>query len=169
MALVRRLLGLHGIDHTAYVVLPARISRDLVTGAHCFINRSCWICPGVTMGKYVLLAPEVAILGGDHVIDRPGTPIIFSGRPPLPKTVIGNDVWIGFRAVIHAGVKIGDGAIVAAGAVLTKDVEPYTIVGGIPARLIGERMSAGDRRAKHDQMLCGPVTVGSYVGRKKVD
>lgn len=55
--------------------------------------------------------------------------------------IIGNDVWIGYEAVIMSGVTIGDGAIVAARAVVTKDVPPYTIVGGVPARLIRKRFS----------------------------
>ena len=55
--------------------------------------------------------------------------------------VIGNDVWIGYEAVVLAGVTIGDGAIVAARAVVTKDVPPYTIVGGVPARPIRRRFS----------------------------
>lgn len=53
--------------------------------------------------------------------------------------VIGNDVWIGYEAVILSGVKIGDGAIIGARAVVTKDVEPYTIVGGVPAKPIRKR------------------------------
>ncbi len=53
--------------------------------------------------------------------------------------VIGNDVWIGYEAVIMPGVKIGDGAIIGTRAVVTKDVEPYTIVGGVPARVIRKR------------------------------
>lgn len=55
--------------------------------------------------------------------------------------VIGNDVWIGFEAVILAGVKIGDGAIIGTRAVVTKDVPPYSIVGGIPAKVIRKRYS----------------------------
>ena len=55
--------------------------------------------------------------------------------------VIGNDVWIGFEAVILAGVKIGDGAIIGARAVVTKDVPPYSIIGGIPAKVIRKRYS----------------------------
>ena len=55
--------------------------------------------------------------------------------------VIGNDVWIGFEAVIMAGVHIGDGAIIGARAVVTKDIEPYTIVGGVPATEIRKRFS----------------------------
>ena len=56
-------------------------------------------------------------------------------------TVIGNDVWIGYEAVIMAGVTIGDGAIIGARAVVTKDVPAYAIVGGIPAKLIRKRYS----------------------------
>lgn len=55
--------------------------------------------------------------------------------------VVGNDVWIGFEAVIMAGVTIGDGAIIASRAVVTNNVEPYSIVGGVPARLIRKRFS----------------------------
>jgi len=54
-------------------------------------------------------------------------------------TVIGNDVWIGYEAVIMSGVKIGDGAIIGTRAVVTKDVPPYTIVGGVPAKPIRKR------------------------------
>jgi len=54
-------------------------------------------------------------------------------------TVIGNDVWIGYEAVIMPGIKVGDGAIIASRAVVTKDVEPYTIVGGNPAQIIRKR------------------------------
>lgn len=57
--------------------------------------------------------------------------------------VIGNDVWIGYEAVIMGGVHIGDGAIIAARAVVTKDVPPYTIAGGVPAREIRKRFDAG--------------------------
>lgn len=55
--------------------------------------------------------------------------------------IIGNDVWIGYEAVILAGVSIGDGAIIGARAVVTKDVPPYTIVGGVPAKPIKKRFS----------------------------
>ena len=56
--------------------------------------------------------------------------------------VIGHDVWIGSRATIMAGVKVGTGAVVAAGAIVTKDVQPYTIVAGVPAKIIRSRFDA---------------------------
>ncbi len=166
MVVVRRWLGLTHLDASVYIVTPTRLSRDLVAGPHCFINRDCWICPGVTLGRYVLVAPEVAILGGDHVFDHAGTPIIFSGRPAMPRTVVGDDVWIGFRAVLTAGIRIGNGAIVAAGAVVTKDVEPYAIVGGVPARKIGERFANPAHRDAHEHALLGPTIVGCLAGAK---
>ena len=58
--------------------------------------------------------------------------------------VIGNDVWIGYEAIIMAGVTIGDGAIIGTRAVVTKDVPPYTIVGGVPAKIIRKRFSDAD-------------------------
>lgn len=166
MAFLRAWYRLHHVDATSYLVRPARISNDLVTGPHCFINRDCWICPGVSLGRYVMLAPEVAILGGDHITDRPGVPMIFAGRPVVPATIIGDDVWIGFRGIINAGVTIGDGAIVAAGAVVTRDVAPYAIVGGVPARVIGRRLQEGHNQAEHDLMLRGPVVTATYALRK---
>lgn len=66
--------------------------------------------------------------------------------------VIGNDVWIGYEAVIMSGVHIGDGAIIGTRAVVTKDVEPYTIVGGVPAKPIKKRFD--DERIKKLQSLC---------------
>ena len=167
MALVRRWLRLRDIDPSVYIMLPTRISRDLKAGAHCFINRDCWLCPGVTLGRYVMLAPEVAILGGDHVTDRVGTPMIFSGRPEMPKDLIGDDVWIGFRAIVNAGVVIGNGAIIAAGAVVTKDVEPYAVMGGVPARKIGQRFEGPAGQLQHDTVLNGPTMTGQLARRKK--
>ncbi|WP_377299747.1 CatB-related O-acetyltransferase [Rhizobium sp. SGZ-381] len=108
------------------------------------------------VGKFCSIGPEVLIGGlGAHPLRWLSThPSFFStkgqaGRSfatadhfeELRRTTVGNDVWIGVRAVVLDGVTIGDGAIVAAGAVVTKDVAPYTIVGGVPARPIGDRFS----------------------------
>lgn len=106
------------------------------------------------IGKFCSIGPEVRIGLGKHPIHlkstHPGfyvtdssyygiTPEYHNPEPEYEKITIGNDVWIGCRAMILDGVTIGDGAIIAAGAVVTKDVPPYAIVGGVPARIIKYR------------------------------
>lgn len=89
----------------------------------------------IEFGNYMLVASNVSFVGKeDHHFDKIGTPIWNSGKGDSYKTHIGNDVWIGHGAIIMGGVKIGDGAILAAGAVVTKDVPPCAIVGGNPAK-----------------------------------
>lgn len=154
--------GLRNVHATFYMTGSARVSPDLVAHEYSFVNLECWICPRVTLGKYAMLAPQVAIVGGDHRTDVSGTPMIFSGRPTLRPTTIGDDAWIGLRAVVMAGVTVGRGAIVAAGAVVTTDVPAYEIHAGVPARKIGERFASAAERARHDAMLNGPAAQGDY-------
>ena len=101
-------------------------------------------------GKFCQIATGVTFLmnGGNHELDKESTyPFkVFGWDKPLNPiskgdTVIGNDVWLGYRATIMPGITIGDGAIISAKAVVTKDVSPYTIVGGNPARILRERFS----------------------------
>ena len=90
------------------------------------------------IGNYVLMAPEVVILTSDHNHQYIGIPMCYQG---ITKeiVVIEDDVWIGMRAMIMPGIIVHTGAIVAAGAVVTKDVPPYAVVGGIPARILKMR------------------------------
>lgn len=87
----------------------------------------------IRVGNDVSIGPEASILTLGHDPQSPE----FADRGG--DVVIGDKVWIGYRALILPGVTIGEGAVVGAGAVVTKDVEPYTIVAGNPARMIGER------------------------------
>ena len=114
------------------------------------------IYPKVEIGKYTMLANDVKVIGGDHRYDLSGLPIIFSGRNNLKATKIGDDVWIGANSIIMTGVKIGDGAIIAAGSVVTKDIEPYIVVGGIPARFIKKRFKTDVEVSAHKAMLSKP-------------
>ena len=164
MALKRRRYGLRHVHPTFYMSGASVVARDLVAHEYAFINAGCHIGPAVELGPYVMFGPRVAVVGGDHVFDRPGTPIIFAGRPALPRTVIEADAWVGYGAVILAGVRIGRGAIVAAGAVVTKDVPPYEIHGGVPARRIGTRFEDPADRARHDAMLDAPPRAGRLTG-----
>lgn len=154
--------GLRHVHRTFYMALGSTVSRDLVAGAYSYIGPECRIGPKVELGPYVMFGPRVSVVGGDHRFDQPGTPTIFSGRPALKPTVVEADAWVGFGAVLMAGVRIGRGAIVAAGAVVTKDVPPYEIHGGVPARKIGERFADGPDREAHDRMLAEPPRRGKF-------
>jgi acetyltransferase-like isoleucine patch superfamily enzyme len=163
--LIRRMLMLHvwfwhrlrGIDSTCRVVFPNAISKDFELGPYSLVSRGAYICGRVKAGKYVMFAPDVTIAGADHIFDQPGVPMYFGGRPELPETLIGDDVWIGARVCILAGVKIGRGSIVAMGSVVTKDVPAYSIVGGVPAKLIRHRFDA-EGALMHDEMLSKPAS-----------
>ena len=152
---------------TFFVNNAAYVSSDLVAGAYGLLNLRCSVCPNVVMGNYVMFAADCVILGGDHRYDIPGIPMCYSGRPPVPKTVIEDDVWVGFRSILMAGITVGRGAIIAAGAVVTRDVEPYSIVGGTPAKHIKYRFSDAADIAKHDEMLRQPPRKGYMVVKAK--
>ena len=93
---------------------------------------------GVEIGDRTLVGYGTKILSTNHVIpENHGK--IFSAGHKKEKVTIGKDVWIGANCVIVAGIKVGDGAVIAAGSVVTKDVSPFTIVGGVPAKLIRNR------------------------------
>ncbi|RYE43054.1 MAG: acyltransferase [Hyphomicrobiales bacterium] len=84
-----------------------------------------------------MIAPFVYLVDSDHGT-RKGVPMNQQQNVARPIR-IGNDVWIGAHAVVLSGVTIGDGAVIASGAVVREDVAPNQIVGGVPARVIGER------------------------------
>ncbi|MDO8108509.1 DapH/DapD/GlmU-related protein [Isoptericola sp. b441] len=150
--------GLRHVPSTAYVHSSARVARDLVAGHFAFVGHHCDLAPRVIIGKYSMLAPRVAVVGDDHVIDKAGVPIQFSGRPPQHATRIGDDVWIGYGATIIRGVTIGEGAVVAARAVVTKDVPPYEVWAGVPARRLRDRFTTDAARDAHAaRLLQGPI------------
>ena len=93
---------------------------------------------GVYIGKRTLIGYRTQIISVDHTIPPAGKPFPISGDK-YGRIVISNDVWIGANCVITAGVTVGAGAVVAAGSVVTKDVKPNSIVGGVPAKLIKMR------------------------------
>lgn len=123
--------------------------EDTVIGSYNYFGRFTTITKA-NIGSYCSIAPFVTIGPGEHVVDGVSTSerinaLLEKHRPLNDGFVnIGNDVWIGVNAVILRNITVGDGAIIAAGAVVTKDVPPYAIVGGIPAHLIRYRRN-GDR------------------------
>lgn len=138
------------------VSIAGQIKMAGYIGAFTYI-RNARLSGGVkSIGRYTSIAPGVVAGDGNHPVDWLSTHPFQYGESKLFKSwskhekfdftkpgrgqggsiTIGNDVWIGANAIILRGVTIGDGAVVAAGAVVTKDVPPYAIVGGCPARLI---------------------------------
>ncbi len=119
-----------------------------------FIGKGTYINHCKSIGKYCSIARNAGIGVGNHPLNRVYTSPLFynSFRGVVKETtynfkiedskvIIGNDVWIGYNSVILNGVNIGDGAVIAAGAIVREDVEPYSIVGGVPARKIGMRFN----------------------------
>lgn len=118
-------------------VFPGRVTL----GNRCYVGRYSYLDGDITIGDHTMLASSVAIVGGDHAFDQRDVLMIDSSREHWKPTRIGCDVWIGHGAIILNGVTIGDGAVVAAGSVVVRDVPPYAVVAGNPARLIRSRLA----------------------------
>ena len=114
------------------------LARDkkMIFGENFFMGRNCHISAPVSVGDNVMLASFVTIVGGDHRIDYIDVPMNQSGRDEIKTTYIHDNVWVGHGAIILHGVTIHTGAVVAAGSVVTKDVESNCIVAGNPAKFI---------------------------------
>ena len=125
--------------------------RRLTIGSGCFFGSRNRLEVDGKIGDDVLFANDVAVVGRrDHDIHEVGVPITRAKRvhehaDTLSEPVdIGSDVWVGFRATILSGVRIGDSAVIAAGALVLNDVPANTIVGGVPASPIRQRYSPRD-------------------------
>ena len=123
------------VDPTFRLFPPftADFGKNISFGKNVFINAGCHFQDqgGITIGDGVLIGHNVVLATANHALE-PSKSRKLNYKP----IVIGDNVWIGSNSVILQGVTIGQWAVVAAGAVVTKDVEPYTVVGGIPAKFI---------------------------------
>jgi acetyltransferase-like isoleucine patch superfamily enzyme len=113
----------------------------------------------ILIGNKAMIGPYVMIIAGDHNTTTVGK-FMYDEREKLPENdqdvIIEDDVWVGAGAIILKGVRLGRGCIVAAGAVVKQSVEPYTIVGGIPARRIRVRFGDVHTLIRHDEALYPP-------------
>lgn len=110
-------------------------ARGFIMGENSVINANCRIDTrgGIEIGSNVSISEDVILLTADHDLDS----VDFKGRNK--KIIINDFVWIGTRSMLLPGVKLGKGAVVAAGSVVTKNVDSLTVVGGVPAKFIRER------------------------------
>ena len=111
-----------------------RVGNNSAIGAYSFLGAQ----GGITIGDDVIMGPRVSFHAENHRYEDPDTPIRLQGET-RQGIVVENDCWIGAGAIILDGVRIGSGAIVAAGSVVTKDVPAFAIVAGSPARIIKQR------------------------------
>ena len=117
------------------------------------IGRSTFIQSDIEVGNNVLIAANCGLVGSDdHTFDVIGKTIWDSPRGDKKKIIIEDDVWIGFGTIILSGVKVGYGSIIGAGSVVTKDVEPYSIVAGVPAKKLKMRFTEKEM-SMHENIL----------------
>jgi len=131
----------HGFDECARYLLPDAGADRLVVGSFCSIGSGAAF---IMAGNQGHRAEWISTFPFAFVPDAPEFAGAANGFLPAGDTVIGNDVWIGSEAIIMPGVKVGHGAVIGTRALVTRDVEPYAIVGGNPARPIRKRFADDD-------------------------
>ncbi|HBB66162.1 MAG: hypothetical protein A2049_04980 [Elusimicrobia bacterium GWA2_62_23] len=135
-------LAAKNVGHHTYLFPGVRLLSpgNVSIGDFCCINHGTDIggAGGVEIGNYVLIGPNCQIITANHKHSAWDVPISRQWIEEAP-VKLGDDVWLSANVVVLPGVTIGRGAIIGAGAVVTKDVEPFAIMGGVPARLIKYR------------------------------
>lgn len=112
--------------------------EEIIIGNNCQINEDVYI-QSAKIGNHVLIAQNVSLLAVTHKFGSTVKPIIEQGSTPVNPVIVEDDVWIGRNVTVLPGITLGKGAIIGTGAVVTKDVPSYAIVGGVPARIIRYR------------------------------
>lgn len=146
------------VIHSGLVRIPWNVSlwsphRDIKLGNRVQFGKNCIVHCDAEFGSNILIARNVSFIGrDDHKTNLLGKTIWDSPRGDSFKTFVQDDVWIGHGAIILAGVTIGRGAVIAAGSLVVNDVQPYSIVGGVPAKIISWRFSEEEIKM-HEQIL----------------
>lgn len=135
----RNMLGYCGIGARIEPRAYFHTGRTIHLGAYSSIGENARLHGTVKIGDHVMMGEDVMIISQNHAFARTDITMDEQGFLPDQPVEIGNDVWIGSKAIILPGVKVGDGAIIGAGAVVTKDVPSFAIVGGSPARVLKMR------------------------------
>lgn len=137
-ACCRRFLAGAGADVNVEPRVYLASGRHVTLGARSGFGRGSRIY-GAQLGCDVMVGPGVVMLARNHAWEDLGRPMSEQGEGPLAVPVVEDGAWIGERAIILPGRRVGRGAIVGAGAVVSHDVEPFAIVAGNPARVVGRR------------------------------
>ncbi len=135
MDIIRELFGRVGDNCYIEPTFRCDYGYNILAGANLYLNFDCILLDTapITLGNNCFVGPRVCIFTVNHPLDLARrNQMLEYGKP----VTIQDNVWIGGNSVINPGVTIGEGAVVASGSVVTKDVEPYTVVGGNPARVI---------------------------------
>lgn len=135
--LVKHFIQSCGID--VNVEKNANIGFNVCVGNYSGIGVNAVIANGVTIGDYVMMGPDCIIYTNNHCSERLDIPMMYQGKTKTKSVQIGNDVWIGSRVTIMPGVNIGNGVIIGASSVVTKDVPDYAVVAGVPAKIVKYR------------------------------
>lgn len=157
----------YNIDEGFHCGARVRIwgKNQVTIGKNFYIGRDSFIESDVIIGDNVLWANRVALVGRyDHNYQQIGTPIRkamqirdkdynWKGKESL--TTIGNDVWVGYNSTIMSGITIGEGCIIAACSLVTKDTEPYSIYAGSPAKKIKDRFNNTRDLEEHLKLISG--------------
>ena len=158
------------IDYKSKISRKAKV-YSRVQFSNSTVGDYSYVCRGTRVihadiGKFCSIAGDTIIGMGTHSLDNISTSPIFtenkngtrhswvniSVQNPYSRVTVGNDVWIGIRAMIIGGVSIGDGAVIGAGSIVTKDVPPYAVVAGVPAKVIRYRFP----QEQIDMLLINP-------------
>lgn len=137
----------------SYTFETIRIGDNVSIGA----GAKIWATPPayVELQDHVIIGPDLIIMAGDHIFDVPGQ-LVHEAKEKRPgddlPVVIETDVWIGARATVMKGVRIGRGSIIAAGSVVIDNCPPYSILAGVPARVVSRRFT-DDQIVLHEQLL----------------
>ncbi|MFN2552371.1 acyltransferase [Neisseria gonorrhoeae] len=127
----RRVLGFLARRISPHIGRGAYVFPDTVLGDGSGIGANCEICRGLVVGKNVMMGPECLFYSTNHKFDREKKR--FEGYTEIRPITLEDDVWPGRRVIVMAGVTVGRGSVVGAGAVITKDIPPYSLAAGNPA------------------------------------
>lgn len=115
------------------------LTSRLIIGDKSGIGMNSSVNGPIRIGKFVNIGPELRVLTKGHCIERTDIPMQQQGYTEEKEVVIGDDVWIGLRVTILPGVHIGNGSVIGAGAVVTRDIPDYAVAVGVPARVVKYR------------------------------